>query len=467
MRIQQIYTKCLAEASYYIESNGIAAVIDPIRESEPYLELAAESGAKIKYVFETHFHADFVSGHIDLAKKTGATIVFGPSAETDFESLIAKEGDVLEVGDLKIKVLHTPGHTPESTTYLLSDENGKNHAIFTGDTLFIGDVGRPDLAIPNGLTTQDLAGMLFDSLRNKIMPLADDVIVYPAHGAGSACGKNLSSDTFSTLGEQKKSNYALNPEMTREAFIKELTTDLPPMAQYMPKNAAINKTGYDSIDDVLERGQKALSLEQFEAEVANGALILDTRHSRTFITGFIPGSMSIGLNGSFAVWVGNLIENIQERIVIITEEGKEEESVSRLARVGYDNAIGYLKGGIDTWKNAGKSLQTITSLEPESFAKLFQANQDLAVIDVRKPGEYNAEHLENVASFPLDFIRKNVDKLDATKTYYIHCASGYRSIIASSMLKAKGIDVIDLAGGIKALRNTELSTKTAACSASA
>jgi glyoxylase-like metal-dependent hydrolase (beta-lactamase superfamily II)/rhodanese-related sulfurtransferase len=467
MRIQQIYTKCLAEASYYIESNGVAAVIDPIRESEPYLELAAESGAKIKYVFETHFHADFVSGHIDLAKKTGATIVFGPSAETDFESLITKEGDVLEVGDLKIEVLHTPGHTPESTTYLLSDENGKNHAIFTGDTLFIGDVGRPDLAIPNGLTTQDLAGMLFDSLRNKIMPLADDVIVYPAHGAGSACGKNLSSDTFSTLGEQKKSNYALNPEMTREAFIKELTTDLPPMAQYMPKNAAINKTGYDSIDEVLKRGQKALSLEQFETEVANGALILDTRHSRTFITGFVPGSMSIGLNGSFAVWVGNLIENIQERIVIITEEGKEEESVSRLARVGYDNAIGYLKGGIDTWKNAGKPLQTITSLEPSSFAKLFQANQDLAVIDVRKPGEYNAEHLENVDSFPLDFIRKNVNKLDPAKTYYIHCASGYRSIIASSMLKAKGIDVIDLAGGIKALRDTELSTKTAACSASA
>ena len=463
MRVEQIYTKCLAEASYYIESNGIAAVIDPIRESEPYLNLAAENGAKIKYVFETHFHADFVSGHIDLAKKTGATIVFGPKAETDFASHTAKEGEVFTVGDLKIEVLHTPGHTPESTTFLLKNVNGENHAIFTGDTLFIGDVGRPDLAIPNGLTTQDLAGMLFDSLRNKIMPLEDEVIVYPAHGAGSACGKNLSKDTFSTLGEQKKNNYALDPQMTREAFIKELTTDLPPMAQYMPKNAAINKTGYAAIEDVLQQGSKKLSLARFKEEAENGALILDTRHPQEFAKGFIPGSMSIGLNGSFAVWVGNLIENIDEKILLITEPGKEEEAVTRLARVGYDNAIGYLDGGLETWKKAGNSIQKISSIPAEQFAGLYAENDDLNVIDVRKPGEYKATHIENVPSFPLDFIRKNVGELDEEKTYYIHCAGGYRSMIAASMLKAKGIDVIDVAGGMSALRKTNVPLKTAAC----
>ena len=458
MKVEQLYTKCLAQGAYYIESNGEAAIIDPLRETEPYIELAKENNAKIKYVFETHFHADFVSGHIDLAKKTGASIVYGPTATTSFEFISAKDNQEFKVGDLTIKVLHTPGHTLESTTYLLIDENGGEKAIFTGDTLFLGDVGRPDLAIKSDLTQEDLAAMLYDSLRNRIMTLPDEILVYPAHGAGSSCGKNMSSDTVDTLGNQKRTNYALRADMTKEEFIKEVTTGILPPPQYFPKNAMMNKNGYESFDSVMEHGLKALSLEEFKNEVATGALILDVRTQGEFIQGFIPNSLFIGLNGTFAMWVGALITDIHQKIVLIAPEGKEEEAVMRLARVGYDNTVGFLAGGVSTWD--GK-LNKITSVSAEEVA---QKASELNIVDVRKPGEYDSEHVESAMHYALDFMNDDLTKLDKNTQYHVHCAGGYRSVIAISLLMRNGYtNLIDIAGGFGALKNTSIPKSAWVC----
>jgi glyoxylase-like metal-dependent hydrolase (beta-lactamase superfamily II)/rhodanese-related sulfurtransferase len=449
MYVKQLYTGCLAEAAYYIESNGEAAIIDPIRETEPYTELANERGAKIKYVFETHFHADFVSGHIDLAKKSGATIVYGPTAKPSYDVHVGSDNEEFKIGDVTIKLLHTPGHTPESSTYLLLDENGKEEAIFTGDTLFLGDVGRPDLAIKSDITEKDLAGMLFDSLRNRIMPLADDVTVYPGHGAGSACGKNMSSETVGILGDQKKTNYALRADMTKEEFITEVLDGITAPPQYFPKNAMLNKTGYKSIDDIMSSSVKALSLNEFEDNM-NDTLVLDTRSNLDFVKGFIPKSISIGINGSFAVWVGALIEDLHQKIMIIADEGREEEVVLRLARVGYDNCIGYLEGGFNTWKNAGKEIDTIESIQASTLKNRLNATSQ--IVDVRKPGEYQAEHVENALSFPLDYINEHLTDLDTEKEHLIHCKSGYRSVVAASILKKQGYkNVVDIAGGFQAI----------------
>jgi hydroxyacylglutathione hydrolase len=446
MKVEQLYTSCLAEAAYYIESNGEAVVIDPLREPDPYIELAEKDNAKIKYVLETHFHADFVSGHLDLAKKTGAQIVYGPTAKPNFDAYVAKDNEELKVGDVTIVVLHTPGHTMESTTYLLRDENGKDYAIFTGDTLFLGDVGRPDLAVKTDLTRADLAGYLFDSLRNKIMPLAGDVIVYPGHGAGSACGKKMSAETMGTLGIQKETNYALRADMTRDEFIKEVTTGLVAPPQYFPKNAVMNKMGYDSIDEVLKQGLTPLAVNEFKAAwEAKDALILDTRDEATFVKGFIPGSMFIGVEGNFAMWVGALIEDLQKPILFIAEEGREEEVVTRLARVGYDNPIGYLKGGFDAWKAAGEEVDTLREVTPEEFAKVYA---DVNVLDVRKESEYNTQHLINAQNFPLDFIFTNLAEVKKNTEYYVHCKGGYRSLIAASILKKFGYEkLVNIADG--------------------
>ncbi|MCB9081998.1 MAG: MBL fold metallo-hydrolase [Lewinellaceae bacterium] len=457
MKVEQIYTGCLAEAAYYIESEGEAVIIDPLRETKPYLEKLEQEGAKLKYIFESHFHADFVSGHLDLAAKTGATIVYGPTAKTEFSKHEAKDGEVIRVGKISFVVLHTPGHTPESTTYLLRDENGKDYAIFTGDTLFIGDVGRPDLAQKSGeVTKEDLAGWLFDSLRNKIMPLADDVLVYPAHGAGSACGKNMSSDTWDTLGHQKETNYALRADMTREEFIQEVTAGLLPPPQYFAKNAMLNKKGYSSIDKVLSQGSKALSPAAFEMLVENeGALILDTRAEADFKAGFIPNSIFIGIDGSFAPWVGALIVDLQQPIVLITPEGREEEVVTRLARVGYDNTLGYLNGGIEAWKAAGKEVDTIDSVTADEFAKRQQQGLVTNVLDVRKPTEYLSQHLIGAENVPLDYINTNMQRLDRENTYYLHCLGGYRSLIMASILRSRGFqNLVDIEGGWRTLEES-------------
>jgi hydroxyacylglutathione hydrolase len=455
MKVEQIYTGCLAVAAYYIESNGEAAIIDPLRETAPYIERAEKDNAKIKYVFETHFHADFVSGHIDLAKKTGAKIVYGPTANPNYDVVIAKDEEVFLLGNVKIKVLHTPGHTPESTTYLLVDENGKNHAIFTGDTLFIGDVGRPDLAIKGDLTEKDLAGMLFDSLHNKILPLENDVIVYPGHGAGSACGKKMSKETFATLGHQKEFNYALKAQ-TKEQFIKEVTTGLVAPPQYFPKNAMLNKMGYENIDKVMKQGSKALAPDIFE-EVVNAfnAVMMDVRSASEFAKGFVPNAINIGLDGQFAPWVGALITDLKQPIVLITPEGKEEETVLRLARVGYDNCLGYLQGGINAWKNAGKELDTIETVTSEKFAEILANDKSINVLDVRRKSEYDSEHIIDAQNFPLDYINQNMAEVDRNKKYYIHCAGGYRSMIAASILKARGFEnIVDANGGFNAIRET-------------
>lgn len=439
MKIEQIYTGCLAQGAYYIQSGGEAAIVDPLRETGPYLDKAKEDGVTIKYIFETHFHADFVSGHLDLAKKTGATIVYGPTAETSFEKHEAKDGEIFHIGEISIEVLHTPGHTPESSCYLLRDQAGKPQAIFTGDTLFIGDVGRPDLAQKKGeLTKEDLAGWLFDSLRDKIMPLPDEVIVYPAHGAGSACGKNMSNETWDSLGNQKKTNYALRPEMTRAEFIKEVTEGLLPPPAYFAKNAALNKKGYTSIDEVMERGTKALNPRQFE-QVANqtDAIVLDVRDKAAFVNGFIPNSIFIGLDGSFAPWVGALIPDLMQPILIVAPAGREEETVKRLARVGYDNAIGYLEGGFAAWKASGGEVDRIETIDSAAFAKAYQKGT-IKVLDVRKPAEWESEHVQNSQNFPLDFINKKMSEVDRNTTYYMHCRSGYRSTVAASILKARG-----------------------------
>ncbi len=457
MKIEQLYTGCLAQGAYYIESKGEVAIIDPLRETQQYIDKSKANNAKIKYVLETHFHADFVSGHVDLAEKTGATIVFGPGAQTEYNIHSATDGEELKLGELTIKVLHTPGHTLESVTYLLKDKDGKDYAIFSGDTLFLGDVGRPDLAIKSDLTERDLAGMLYDSLREKIMPLADDVIVYPAHGAGSACGKNLSKETVGVLGEQKKTNYALRADMTREEFIKEVLHGIAPPPQYFAKNAMMNKMGYNAFDDILKTGNNPLTPEEFEA-LANheSALVLDVRTQSDFIKSHIPNSIFIGLNGQFAPWVGALITDIKQPILLVVPEGKSEEAVTRLSRVGYDNTLGYLEGGIDTWKASGKEIDSLESISAEEFEKRANASK-LNVLDVRKDGEYKSMHLENAQHFALDYINNQMDQIDEDKTYYVHCAGGYRSVIAASILKARGYhNLVDIAGGFGAIKKTSL-----------
>lgn len=452
MYIEQLYTGCLAEAAYYIESNGEAAVIDPLRETSPYLELAKKRNARIKYVFETHFHADFVSGHIDLAKATGAKLIFGPTAKPGYASYVAEDGERFELGDIEIKVLHTPGHTMESTTFLLMDENGKEHAIFTGDTLFIGDVGRPDLAVKSDLTKEDLAGMLYDSLHAKILTLPDDVIVYPAHGAGSQCGKNLSDETVSTVGKQRLMNYALQP-MSREQFVEVVTEGLLEPPKYFPENARINREGYNDIEKILERNLKALSLEEFENAVNNGAVILDTRHPDLYESGSIRYSLNIGLDGQYAVWVGSLID-IDQPLVLITEDGKEYESILRLARVGYENVLGYLKGGIQAWSNSGKAIQKIKSTRPESMMEY--VNQGYTVLDVRRTSETESEHFEGSKNIPLVDFQDKMGQLDPEGKYLVHCAGGYRSMIAASILKAGGFkDIVNVYEGFDAIRMIE------------
>lgn len=464
MKIEQIYTGCLAQGAYYIQSGNEAVIIDPLREVESYVEKAQQNGAKIKYIFETHFHADFVSGHVDLAKKTGATIVYGPTAKTDFESHVAKDGEIFNIGDVKIKVLHTPGHTMESVTYLLIDQQGREHSIFSGDTLFIGDVGRPDLAIKSDVTQEDLAGMLFDSLRMKIMTLPDDVIVYPAHGAGSACGKNMSKETWDTLGHQKATNYALRVDMTKEEFIKEVTEGILPPPQYFAKNAMLNKTGYDDIDEILSKGQEPLDVETFEA-MANheGALVLDTRHQDEFVKGHIPNSIFIGLKGDFAPWVGALIVDLKQPIILVVDEGKEEEAVTRLSRVGYDNTLGYLNGGMQAWIASGKELDTIDIINAEELETKMSQDQ-LTIVDVRKPGEFVAEHVDGAISFPLDYINSNMNELDKDQNYIVHCQGGYRSVIAESILKSRGFhNLVDVKGGFAAIAKTGIKRTDYVC----
>jgi len=453
MKIEQIYTGCLAQGAYYIESEGEAAIVDPLREVKPYIKKAAEDGAKIKYIFETHFHADFVSGHVTLSKETGADIVYGPTANPSFDAVIAEDGQEFKLGKITIKVLHTPGHTMESSTFLLIDENGKDHAIFSGDTLFLGDVGRPDLAQKAAhMTQEELAGTLFDSLRNKIMPLADDVIVYPAHGAGSACGKNMMKETVDTLGNQKKMNYALRADMTRDEFIKEVTDGLLPPPQYFPLNVKMNKEGYEDIDTVLKRGTQALSPDAFEvAANETGAIVLDVRHQDDFAKGHVPRSIFIGLDGSFAPWVGALIADVEQPILLITPEGREEETVTRLSRVGFDNTLGYLKGGVEAWKEAGKEIDTVDSVNAEEFKQAVEKN--VPVFDVRKESEFKAEHVVDANLTPLDYINDHLAEFPDNETFYIHCAGGYRSMIASSILKSRGIhNLVDVAGGFAQIK---------------
>jgi glyoxylase-like metal-dependent hydrolase (beta-lactamase superfamily II)/rhodanese-related sulfurtransferase len=451
MYIEQLYTGCLAEAAYYIESNGEAAIIDPLRETFPYTDLAAKRNAKIKYVFETHFHADFVSGHIDLAKKTGAKIVFGPTAETGFDSLIAKDNEEFSIGKIRLKVLHTPGHTLESACFLLIDEQGKDNALFTGDTLFVGDVGRPDLAIKSDLTVNDLAGMLYDSLNSKIKPLADEVIVYPAHGAGSACGKNIGKETFSTIGTQKKMNYALQP-MSKEDFIKAVTDGLTEAPGYFTLDATLNKKGYDNIDEVLKKNTKGLSVSEFEAQINNGALVLDVRSPDDFEKGFVPNAINIGLNGQYAPWVGALLD-ASVPLILVTDEGKEMEAVLRLARVGYENVNGYLQGGINAWKSAGKKVETIKSISAKDFVDQLKKSDN--VLDVRKQGEVESGIIENAQHICLSKLQSQLNTLDKNKHYFIHCAGGYRSMMAASIMKQKGFDnVTNVLGGMGKIKET-------------
>ncbi|MEY3738650.1 MAG: hypothetical protein RL544_1428 [Bacteroidota bacterium] len=457
MIIEQIYTGCLAQGAYYIENNGEAVVIDPLREVAPYLNKAKKNGATIKYVLETHFHADFVSGHLDLAQKTGAQIVYGPTAAPNFNFYAAKDKEILKVGNATIQVLHTPGHTMESTCYLLINEVGKPIGLFSGDTLFIGDVGRPDLAqkVKAELTQDILAGYLYDSLRQQIMPLADDIIVYPAHGAGSACGKNMSKETTDTLGHQKKVNYALQPNLTKEQFIKEVLTGLVAPPAYFPLNVLMNIGGYDSIDKVLERGQHALSPSAFEvAANETNALVIDTRDAVKFAQGFVPGSINIGIDGNFAPWVGTLIKDIKQELLLITEPGREAEVITRLARVGYDYTIGFLDGGYDAWVAAGKDTDSITSITPEAFAS-FATKPDVHILDIRKKSEYDSEHIIGAVNAPLDFINDSMSLIDPDKTYHVHCAGGYRSMIFVSILRARGYhNLIDVQGGFKAIKET-------------
>jgi hydroxyacylglutathione hydrolase len=465
MTIKQIYTGCLSQGAYYIESNGEAAIIDPLREVHFYLERAQLDKAKIKYIFETHFHADFVSGHVTLAKKTGAPIVFGPNATPTFDALIAQDGQEFKVGNITIIAIHTPGHTMESTTYLLRDENGQDNAIFSGDTLFLGDVGRPDLAQKMGvLTEKDLAGFLFDSLREKIMPLADSVIVYPAHGAGSACGKNMMKQTVDTLGNQKKMNYALRATMTKQEFIEEVTQGLLPPPQYFPLNVSMNKHGYEDSSEVLKRGTKELSPEAFEA-IANqtGAIILDVRHQDAFAKGHIPRAIFIGLDGGFAPWVGALIADVKQPLLLITEPGQEQEAVTRLSRVGFDNTLGYLKGGFDAWKKTAREYDTVCSITADTYMQEQKENLN-PVFDVRKHTEFLSEHLEDAINTPLDSINEHLKNLPEENIFYIHCAGGYRSMIAASILKSRGIhNIKNIKGGFTALKESGIKISEFVC----
>ncbi len=455
MKVKQLYTKCLAQGAYYIESDGEAVVIDPLREVQQYLDLAAESGAKIKYVFETHFHADFVSGHLTLAEKTDALIIYGPLANPDFKAYIAPDNQEFKIGELTMRVLHTPGHTMESTCYLLLDKQGKQIALFTGDTLFIGDVGRPDLAQKSAEITQEqLAGMLYDSLRTKIYPLADDVIIYPAHGAGSACGKNMSSETQDTLGNQKLVNYALRADTSKADFIKELTDGLLPPPAYFPENVRLNKKGYAHIDAVLRKALKPLSPEKFKAlKEEKDTLVLDVRHQDDFVKGFLRDAYFIGLDGTFAPWVGAILKNVNQKILLVTPVGREEEAIKRLARVGFDNVQGYLQGGFEAWKSASWPFEIIKTESAEETLRTTAENEEDIILDVRKPGEYEAGHVTNAQSLPLDFIQDRMNEYPSTKTVHLHCQSGYRSVIAASVLKARGYyKFINVTGGYKALQ---------------
>ncbi|MDV3640652.1 MBL fold metallo-hydrolase, partial [Elizabethkingia anophelis] len=437
MKVEQIYTGCLAQGAYYIVSQGESVIIDPLREVQPYLDKLQQDNAKLKYILETHFHADFVSGHVDLSDKTGASIVYGPTAKPEFEAIIAKDEEVFEIGDIKIKVLHTPGHTMESSCFLLIDEKGKETALFSGDTLFLGDVGRPDLAQKGkDLTQEDLAGMLYDSLMNKIIPLSDEITVYPAHGAGSACGKNMQKETVDTLGNQKKTNYALN-QPDKASFIKEVTDGLTPPPGYFAMNVAMNKKGYESFDQVLEHGLKPLSAEAFETMAdETGALILDTRPAAEFHKGFIPQSVNIGVKGDFAPWVGAMIVDVKQPLLLVTDEGSEEEVITRLSRVGFDNVVGYLNGGLSAWQSAGKETDSVERITPEEFAQRY--TEDSKIIDVRKEGEYAAEHIAEAYSRPLAYINTWIKDIDPKEHFFLHCAGGYRSMIAASILQARG-----------------------------
>ena len=458
MNIEQIYTGCLAQGAYYITSNGEAAIIDPLRETSPYISRLSNDNVKLKYIFETHFHADFVSGHLDLGKQTGASIVYGPNANPDFEIISAKDEQIFEVGNIKIKVLHTPGHTMESTCYLLIDENGKDYALFSGDTLFIGDVGRPDLAQKSASMTQDeLAGILFHSLRNKVMTLADEVIVYPAHGAGSACGKNMSKETVSTIGEQKEKNYALRANMTEAEFIAEVTDGLLPPPAYFGMNVAMNKKGIPAFENILNNGMREITANEFETIVEDsGALILDTRNSGDFAKGFVPQAINIGINGDFAPWVGALIADVNQPIALITELGKEVETVTRLSRVGFDNILGHLKGGFESWKTAGFDVDTVNRISAQQFEKEVKIGES-TIIDVRKEGEYEAEHVEDAYSKPLAYINNWVKDINPNEHFFLHCAGGYRSMIAASILQARGYrNFSEIDGGFNSIAKTEL-----------
>jgi glyoxylase-like metal-dependent hydrolase (beta-lactamase superfamily II)/rhodanese-related sulfurtransferase len=463
MKIKQIYTGCLAQGAYYIESKGEVAIIDPLREVQPYINKANKNNAKIKYIFETHFHADFVSGHVTLAEKTGAPIIFGPTANPSFEAHIATDGEVFRLGEITITVLHTPGHTLESVCYLLKDKEGKDYALFSGDTLFLGDVGRPDLAQKAAdMTQEQLAGILYDSLRNKVMTLADDVIVYPAHGAGSACGKNLSKETIGSIGDQKKTNYALRANMTKEEFIKEVTDGLLPPPSYFPMNVKLNKEGYENVEDIISEAI-AYDAETFEL-IANkiDTVILDVRHQDDYSKGHIPQSIFIGIDGDFAPWVGALIPDIKQPILLVTPLGREEESITRLARVGYDNTLGYLKGGFETWKNAGLEYDTVNWVTANGLEELMEEN--VPIFDVRKEGEFTAEHVEGAHSTPLDFINDHIAEFPKEEEFYVHCAGGYRSVIAASILKARGYhNIVNILGGFASIKKTAIKTTNYVC----
>ena len=464
MIIEQIYTGCLAQGAYYIESNGEVAIIDPLREVQDYIDRAKTNNAKITYIFETHFHADFVSGHVTLAEKTGAKIVYGPTAKTNFSSIIAKDNQVFQLGEITITLLHTPGHTMESSCFLLKNKEGKDIALFSGDTLFLGDVGRPDLAQKGDLTERDLAGFLYDSLRTKIMPLADDVIVYPAHGAGSACGKNLSKETIGTIGNQKKTNYALRANMSKEEFIKEVTDGLLPPPAYFPLNVKLNKQGYEDIDNVIKNSKKPLSVTNFELMANNyNAIVLDVRHQSEFVKGFIPQSIFIGVEGGFAPWVGALIKDITQPILLVCEPGREEEVITRLSRVGFDNVLGYLEGSFASWKNAGKEIDSLDSISASLLENKIN-DKDTLIFDVRKPGEFANEHVIVAENTPLDFLNNHITQFPKDKPFYVHCAGGYRSVIAASILKARGFhNVIDIAGGYAAIKNTSIQRSHTVC----
>ena len=452
MHIQQIYTGCLSEAAYFIESNGVAAVVDPLRDIDEYIQLAKEKNAVIKYIFETHFHADFVSGHLDLSKQTGATIVYGPQTETNFPVHVAKDGEIFSIGDITIEAIHTPGHTIESTCYLLKNENQKPHCIFTGDTLFVGDVGRPDLSSGN-MTTEELASIMYDTLNNKILPLPDDLIVYPAHGAGSSCGKNLGTETFTTIGEQKQSNYALQ-QQSREEFIKAVTSDLNEAPVYFAINAKINKEGYDSLEAIKTKGMHALSISDFKKKIEEDVVVLDTRSASVFTQGFVPGSMFIGLEGRFAEWAGTLI-SFEQRIILVTEEGMEEETLVRLARVGFDKMEGYLKGGFEAWKKAGENIDLVIEVEPDELAMDIKHDPKLIVVDVRRETEFGEGHIKNAINLPLSEMTDvaQIATLDDDQNLYVHCAGGYRSVIASSLIKRQGYhNLRNVVGGFNKIK---------------